>query len=112
MTLVDIATYAHVPWALGLQLLGWAIARTLGASHRVGAWLGAFAAAVMAVTREVTQAEYRWIEAYGHGLRRNMPDLAGFYVWQWNAHSITETIAALAAVSIVAVAVTIRSRSR
>jgi uncharacterized membrane protein len=105
----DIATYAHVPWALGLQFFGWAIARTWGGERLVGIWLGAFAGAVMAVTREVTQAEYRWIEAYGHGLRRNMPDLAGFYVWEWNAHSIAETMAALLAVTAVAAIVTERS---
>ena len=100
--MADPATYAHVPWALALQFLGWALARLLGASHRAGAWLGAFAGAVMCVTREVTQREYQWIEAYGHGLRRNMPDLAGFRVWEWNAHSIAETAAAIAAVTIVA----------
>jgi len=102
MILLDPATYAHVPWAIGLQLIGWATANRLGASRRAGLWLGALAGTVMAVTREVTQAEYRWIEAYGHGLRRNMPDLAGFYLWQWNAHSIAETAAAIAAVVAIA----------
>ena len=110
MILVDIATYAHVPWALAIQGAGWMLARLLGAHDRVGAWLGAFAATVMAVTREVTQAEYRWIEAYGHGLRRNMPDLAGFSIWQWNAHSIAETVAAVAAVGAVAMLVSRRAR--
>lgn len=110
MMIVDIATYAHVPWALGIQALGWALSRTLGTTHRAGAWLGAFAAIVMAVTREITQAEYRWIEAFGHGLRRNMPDLAGFYVWEWNAHSVAETVAAVAAVTLVASVVSLRRR--
>lgn len=102
MILLDPATYAHLPWAIGLQVIGWVIAHRLDGSRRVGLWLGALAGATLAVTREVTQAEYRWIEAFGHGRRANMPDLAGFYVWQWNAHSIAETIAAVGAVVAVA----------
>lgn len=108
--LLTAATYAHVPWALGLQLAGWAIARRFGASHRAGAWLGAFAGAVMCVTREVTQREYQWIEAYGGGLRRNMPDLAGFRVWEWTAHSLAETAAGIAAVAVAATIVGRASR--
>lgn len=96
------ALFAHVPWAIGLELAGWALGRLLGASHRAGIWLGWYAGATMCVTREVTQREYQWIEAYGHGLRRNMPDLAGLRVWEWNAHSIGETIVALAASAVVA----------
>lgn len=48
-------------------------------------WLaGAFAASAWAISREITQAEYRWIEHYGGGLRANMPWWGGFdfKVWQ------------------------------
>jgi hypothetical protein len=48
-------------------------------------WLGgAAAASAWAIAREITQAEYRWIEAYGSGLRANMPWWGGFdlRVWQ------------------------------
>jgi len=48
-------------------------------------WLaGAFAASAWAIAREITQAEYRWIEAYGAGLRANMPWWGGLdpNVWQ------------------------------
>ena len=39
-----------------------------------GSWLaGALAATAWVVSREITQAEYRWIELYGSGLRENMP---------------------------------------
>ena len=34
---------------------------------------GAAAASAWAISRELTQAEYRWIEAFGQGLRANMP---------------------------------------
>lgn len=34
---------------------------------------GAVAASAWSISREITQAEYRWIEHYGHGLRANMP---------------------------------------
>jgi hypothetical protein len=36
-------------------------------------WSGAVAASAYFLGREVAQAEYRWIEVYGHGLRANMP---------------------------------------
>lgn len=52
----------------------------LGAS-----WLaGALVASAWTVSREVTQAEYRWIEHYGGGVRANMPWWGGFdlRVWQ------------------------------
>lgn len=48
-------------------------------------WLaGAAAASAWAISREITQAEYRWIEAYGSGLRANMPWWGGLdpRVWQ------------------------------
>lgn len=48
-------------------------------------WLaGATAASAWAISREITQAEYRWIEHHGGGLRANMPWWGGFdlNVWQ------------------------------
>ena len=36
-------------------------------------WAGAAVASAWAISREITQAEYRWIETYGSGLRANMP---------------------------------------
>ncbi|MGI8931100.1 MAG: hypothetical protein ACR2FK_01790 [Sphingomicrobium sp.] len=44
---------------------------------------GAAAACAWAVSREITQAEYRWIEHYGSGLRANMPWWGGldYRVW-------------------------------
>ena len=36
-------------------------------------WLGAALASAYFLGREIAQAEYRWIELYGGGLRSNMP---------------------------------------
>ena len=66
----------HLALALAVQLLVVAATRSW--------WGGALAAAGWAISREITQAEYRWIEQYGGGLRANMPWWGGFdpNVWQ------------------------------
>ena len=66
----------HVLLAVGIQLA----VRTLLRSW----WAGAAAAVAWALAREITQAEYRWIEAFGGGLRANMPWWGGLdpAVWQ------------------------------
>ena len=45
---------------------------------------GAAVASAWAISREITQAEYRWIEHFGSGLRANMPWWGGLdpAVWQ------------------------------
>src|SRR5689334_14828613 len=66
----------HVVLALSLQLI------TL---RLCGSWMaGALVASAWAISREITQAEYRWIEAYGSGLRANIPWWGGLdpRVWQ------------------------------
>ena len=66
----------HLVLALLLQLL---TLRLCGSSTA-----GALVASAWAVSRELTQAEYRWIELYGGGLRANMPWWGGLdpRVWQ------------------------------
>ncbi len=46
---------------------------------------GAAAAFAWSLSREITQAEYRWIEHLGSGLRANMPWWGGLdlRVWQY-----------------------------
>lgn len=46
-------------------------------------WAGAAAASAWAIAREITQAEYRWIERFGEGLRANMPWWGGFDARVW-----------------------------
>lgn len=101
--------FAHVPVSLGIQLVCWAIGRRLGAPTRASIWMGCFAGAAVCVMREITQREYQWIEAFGDGHRANMPGYAGLEVWQWNSHSLSETVVAIAASTALAAVVTSRS---
>lgn len=57
--------FEHPLAALAIQLL----IRRLGG----GWWLGAAIGSSYFLGREIAQAEYRWIETFGHGLRANMP---------------------------------------
>ncbi|MCW3796363.1 hypothetical protein OMW55_00875 [Sphingomonas sp. BN140010] len=61
--------------ALGMQ----AVVDRLSRSR----WAGACAAIAWAIAREVTQAEYRWIERFGGGLRANMPWWGGLDLAVW-----------------------------
>jgi hypothetical protein len=67
---------SHLVLAILLQLVTVAICRDWRA--------GALVASCWAIAREITQAEYRWIELYGAGLRANMPWWGGldWRVWQ------------------------------
>jgi hypothetical protein len=66
----------HIALALIIQLVVVSALRSWGA--------GAAAACAWAISREITQAEHRWIEHLGHGLRANMPWWGGLdlRVWQ------------------------------
>lgn len=100
---------AHIPVALGIQLACWAIGRALGTTTRQSLWLGCFAGGAVCIMREITQREYQWIEQFGGGLRRNMPWDAGLRFWEWNSHSIGETVVAIAS-SVAVAAVASRAR--
>ena len=65
----------HIVLAILLQLATFLLWRSWGA--------GAAVASAWAIAREVTQAEYRWIEHLGHGLRANMPWWGGFDIRVW-----------------------------
>ena len=47
-------------------------------------WAGAAFASAFFIGREHTQAEYRWIDKFGKGLRSNMPQWGGFDPRVWN----------------------------
>lgn len=66
----------HILLAVLIQLVTFALLRNWSA--------GALAASAWSISREITQAEYRWIEQFGSGLRANMPWWGGFdlRVWQ------------------------------
>ncbi|EOK0633339.1 TPA: hypothetical protein ACH9JM_004450 [Escherichia coli] len=42
------------------------------------------------IAREHTQAEYRWIEMFGHGKRMNMPWWGGFDPRAWDVASLMD----------------------
>lgn len=78
MNFLEHAIYAAgIQAAIGLTTRNW--------------WAGAAIASGYFIGREVAQAEYRWIEQFGQGLRANMPWNAAFdpRVWQ-NAHQIAD----------------------
>ena len=103
--------FAHVPVSIGVQLACWALGRRLGASTRASLWLGCFAGAAVCIMREIPQREYQWIAQFGGGRRANMPGYAGLEIWDWNAHSLSETAMAIVASIAFAVVVT-RGRGR
>lgn len=57
--------FQHIILALAMQ----ATIRRLGGNW----WMGAGIASAYFIGRELAQAEYRWIEHFGNGLRANMP---------------------------------------
>ena len=70
-----LGVIGHVVLALAMQAL---VDRLTGS--RVA---GACAAIAWAVAREITQAEYRWIERFGGGLRANMSWWGGLDLTVW-----------------------------
>jgi hypothetical protein len=42
--------------------------------------------------REITQAEYRWISAFGEGRRANMPWWGGLDIQVWNTKSAADAL--------------------
>lgn len=88
---VAIALLIQLPLA---RLHGWAA--------------GTAAACAWSVSREITQAEYRWIERYGDGLRANMPWWGGFDARVWHADAWLDWIVPCAVV--IAIALVVRAR--
>jgi len=68
--LIEHAAIAFaVQIAVGLSIRNW--------------WAGGLGACCYFVGRELAQAEYRWIEQYGEGLRANAPWWAAFDSRVW-----------------------------
>jgi len=73
-------------------------------------WAGAALASAYFLGREVAQAEYRWIEQFGHGLRANMPWWGPFDLRVWpKADQWVDWIAPLVASCVVATVMSRRS---
>jgi len=74
--MIDVSLIEHALYAAAFQAI---IGLVTGKW-----WAGAALASSYFVGREVAQAEYRWIEQFGDGLRANMPWHALFdpRIWQ------------------------------
>ncbi|MNR58175.1 hypothetical protein D3C85_1791080 [compost metagenome] len=59
-------------------------------------WIGAALACTWWLAREHTQAEYRWIEQFGQGLRAHMPWWGGFDPRAWTMGSALDLAAPIA----------------
>ena len=70
-----IIYFEHIILALAIQ--------TLVGSLTGNWWAGAALSSAYFIGREAAQAEYRWIELYGAGLRANMPWWGPFDLRIW-----------------------------
>jgi hypothetical protein len=78
----------HVLVAVVLQIAIALAVRTFTPGLSPAAWwIGAAAASGFYLARELTQAEYRWIERLGGGRRVNMPWWGQFDLRVWDAKS-------------------------
>lgn len=76
-------------------------------------WAGAALASGYFIGRELAQAEYRWIEQFGQGLRANLPWWAVFDLRVWpKAGQWADWIGPIASTTAVAVIVTRKRLSR
>jgi hypothetical protein len=97
--------FEHALIALALQaLIGFASGRW---------WVGAALTSGYFIGREVAQAEYRWIERFGEGLRANLPWDAVFdpRVWQ-TADQTADWLGPLVATVTAALLVSRRRKAR
>lgn len=82
----------HVAIALFIQLLSWLVLGVYFGHPVIGLFVGAALGDAWFLSREETQAEYRWIEAFGAGRRANMPWYAPFQRRAWNLKGITDFV--------------------
>ena len=86
---MDLTPLEHAATAVGVQLL-------------VGVctgnwWIGGLLACCWFIAREHTQAEYRWIEQFGQGLRANLPWWGTLDPRAWSRASVLDWVAPVAA---------------
>ena len=91
---------AHIALALLIMLPLALLTRSCAA--------GAAAACAWSISREITQAEYRWIEQYGGGLRANMPWWGGFDPKAWHADAMLDWM--LPSLVVVGIAIAMKRR--
>lgn len=87
---MDKGTLQHVYITMAVTAFGMIFGTfwmAVAYSFIIGFWCG----------REHAQAEYRWIERFGHGLRANMPWDGGFRTVVWDVHSYAGFLAPIVA---------------
>jgi hypothetical protein len=85
----------HVIAAVALQALIGRLTRNW--------WIGAALASGYFLGREIAQAEYRWIEQFGDGLRANLPWWGAFDVRLWaQPAQVADWLGPIVATSLVA----------
>lgn len=95
----------HGLWAVVVQMVIWLITRNW--------WIGAALACGYFLGREFTQAEYRWIEQFGQGLRANMPWWGAFDLRVWpKADQFADWIGPLLSTGTLGVVMTRRAAHR
>lgn len=67
------------------------------------AWLGGLLGATFFIAREHAQAEYRWIEHYGGGLRANLEPLSVLDPRIWDRHSLVFNLALPVVIALIAI---------
>lgn len=83
-TRIDLTPLWHAVSAMLLQCLMGLTLEMWGAGGAIGCmWF---------ISREHTQAEYRWIAQFGAGKRANMPWWGGFDRRAWNIPSLLDWI--------------------
>ncbi|MFM1649102.1 hypothetical protein ACJ5N2_14600 [Aeromonas salmonicida] len=80
--MIDLTPLGHAIAAVTAQIF---------VGMTVGMWgIGAALGCLWFIAREHTQAEYRWIELFGHGKRANMPWWGGFDWRVWDVASLLD----------------------
>ncbi len=72
----------HILIAITIQIVFWLAFDNL--------WIGALVASTYFISREFTQAEYRWISEFGAGKRANLPWDGFLDVRIWNFKSLSD----------------------
>jgi hypothetical protein len=93
-----MSKFVHVPWTLGIL----AVTLVLHLLHVPASFVGATGGLLFCATREETQREYQIIETLSPPLRSGLHMLDAFKVWNWNRHSINESLVAIAAAYVAA----------
>lgn len=90
----------HALYALALQIAAWLLTGN--------PWAGAVIACGFFLGREIAQAEYRWIEAYGFGRRENYRLRYLFTDRAWTFKGMLDWVLPIVATGVVAVTIIVR----